>query len=336
MPTTETKLRRDTSTNITAATPADGEPFYDQTNKRLGVGDGTTAGGIPHASAADVQKQSFKYASAGGTANALTLTLAPALAAYAAGVTTVFKATANNTGSATININGLGTRNLRKMLDGALTTLAADDIVSGGIYELYDDGTQMQLINPSPRSASAGSFVLLSTQTASSSASIVFTSLLSSSYDSYEIHITNLLAASGTNALLGMRMSTNNGSSYDSGASYQHGASSLPWTPGSPTQANNASNGSVAGLWLHNPNISNSTSIATSLIVDLLNVNSAANYKDVISRGIIAGAHTSTLMGQYRSSTVVNAIEFKLYSASFAGSGNISTGTFRLYGKKNT
>ncbi len=47
MPTVELKLRRDVEADIDAMTPAEGEPIYDITNKRLRVGDGSTAGGTP-------------------------------------------------------------------------------------------------------------------------------------------------------------------------------------------------------------------------------------------------------------------------------------------------
>ncbi len=43
----ELKLRRDVEADIDAMTPAEGEPIYDITNKRLRVGDGSTAGGTP-------------------------------------------------------------------------------------------------------------------------------------------------------------------------------------------------------------------------------------------------------------------------------------------------
>ena len=43
----ELKLRRDVEADIDAMTPAEGEAIYDITNKRLRVGDGSTAGGTP-------------------------------------------------------------------------------------------------------------------------------------------------------------------------------------------------------------------------------------------------------------------------------------------------
>jgi hypothetical protein len=45
MTTTQLQLRRDTTANVGAITPAQGEPIYDATRKALVLGDGTTAGG---------------------------------------------------------------------------------------------------------------------------------------------------------------------------------------------------------------------------------------------------------------------------------------------------
>lgn len=87
------------------------------------------------------------YIAAGGTGDAITLTLVPALPAYVEGAVYNFKATATNTGAATININGLGAVNLRKGAAGS-TALGAGDITSGGVYSVMHDGTNAQLLNP--------------------------------------------------------------------------------------------------------------------------------------------------------------------------------------------
>lgn len=83
---------------------------------------------------------------AGGTADALTLTLAPAITAYAAPQLAYFKATATNTGAATVAINGLTTKAIQK--NGA--ALAAGDITNGRWYALLYDGTAFQLSDLSP------------------------------------------------------------------------------------------------------------------------------------------------------------------------------------------
>lgn len=146
MPATEFKLRRGTAAQMASFTGAQNEITHETDTGRLVLHDGVTAGGaFVIGNIADLQKSSGIYAIAGGTANALTLTLSPALAAYTAGVSVKFKASASNTGAATININGLGAKTIKKMRVGALSDLQADDIVNGSIYELIYDGTNFQL-----------------------------------------------------------------------------------------------------------------------------------------------------------------------------------------------
>src|SRR5262249_27461738 len=109
---TQTQIRRDTATNLNAATPASGELGYDTTNKRLVIGDGTTAGGNKVTMAKDHQNQTYVYPTVAGTANAITLTNSPAKTALAAGQKGTFKAGSNNTTGVTLNEDGLGAKNL--------------------------------------------------------------------------------------------------------------------------------------------------------------------------------------------------------------------------------
>lgn len=143
---TQLQLRRDTAADLGSSTPVVGEPGIDTTNKRLVVGDGVRAGGIPHVNFIDLQSQDFVYCTVGGTANAITLAVSAteaSLEAYIAGTSLWFKATADNTGAVTFNVDGLGVRNGKKFVDGAVVALEADDIRSGGLYNIVDDGTQL-------------------------------------------------------------------------------------------------------------------------------------------------------------------------------------------------
>jgi len=81
---------------------------------------------------------------AGGTGNALTLTLTPAPTAYAAGMSVRFLPAAVNTTAATININGLGVKNIYR----GTAPIGAFDLKAGHIYTLIYDGTQFQLFGP--------------------------------------------------------------------------------------------------------------------------------------------------------------------------------------------
>lgn len=143
----QVQIRRDTYTNLMSATPTEAELGFDQTNKRLIVGDGSTFGGIPHPNYVDVRNGVFNRGSVGGTANAITLTMTPPPISYQIGMELSFIATATNTTAATINVNGLGSRNIYKVLGSSVVITAAGDIVNGGAYKLYYDGTQFLLLN---------------------------------------------------------------------------------------------------------------------------------------------------------------------------------------------
>lgn len=143
---TQVQIRRDTATNLALATPALAELGYDQTNERLLVGNGVQVAGIPHASFNDARNGNFIRGTVGGSANALTLTMTPPPISYATGMRIGFIASSNNTGSATINVNGLGIRTMQKFSGSSLTNLASGDLVSGVYYEAVYTGTIFQLV----------------------------------------------------------------------------------------------------------------------------------------------------------------------------------------------
>lgn len=146
MTANQVQIRRDTAGNLATSTPALAELGMDTTNERIIIGNGSDTGGIPHVNYKDHINNTFSYAIAGGTANAITVALAKSPLAYAGGFRVQFKATATNTGATTININGIGAKNLQKYTAGTLGALVAGDIVNGGIYEAVYDGTQFQLL----------------------------------------------------------------------------------------------------------------------------------------------------------------------------------------------
>ncbi len=89
----------------------------------------------------------------GGSANAQTLTYTVAPAAYVKGDSYAFIAGFTNTGATTLNVNGLGAKNI---LVGS-TALTAGRITAGQAVAVYYDGTQFQLpaVNPSAPGLSA-------------------------------------------------------------------------------------------------------------------------------------------------------------------------------------
>lgn len=98
---------------------------------------------------AALQNDAVTYCDDTGLANAYVVTLPlaasqVAISTYTEGLHVPFKALNANTGSSTINVNGIGVKNITHY-DGS--PLIAGDIPALGIAELYYDGTQFQLIN---------------------------------------------------------------------------------------------------------------------------------------------------------------------------------------------
>jgi hypothetical protein len=142
---------KDGQTTITANLPM-------SNYRHTGVGNAVARS--DYAAAGQVQDGAFIWCgTAGGTADALTLTPSPAITAYAAGQVFRFIAGASpNTGAATVAVSGLSA----KAIQAYGAALAASQIVAGKIYQVAYDGTQFQLssINTVP-GTSANSLVQL-------------------------------------------------------------------------------------------------------------------------------------------------------------------------------
>jgi hypothetical protein len=76
---------------------------------------------------------------AGGTGNALTLTANSAFVSYASGLIVAFKAAADNTGAATLSVNSIGAKSIRKFTSTGETALDAGNIKQNNIYAVRYD-----------------------------------------------------------------------------------------------------------------------------------------------------------------------------------------------------
>lgn len=74
--------------------------------------------------------------------DAYAITPSPAISAYVAGQVFKFKAGTANTGAATLNVNGLGAKTIKKNVS---TDLATGDILVSQVITVIYDGTNMQL-----------------------------------------------------------------------------------------------------------------------------------------------------------------------------------------------
>src|SRR5690606_12051907 len=70
----------------------------------------------------------------------ITATANSAFSAYASGMVLAFKAANTNTGAATLNINGVGAKAIRKVTS-AEEALVAGDIAADGVYVVRYDAT---------------------------------------------------------------------------------------------------------------------------------------------------------------------------------------------------
>lgn len=143
---TQVQIRGSVAATQEARTLATRELDVNTTDKRISVHDGSTTGGIPHPNYVDIQNQEYTYGAASGT-DTITVSMAKAPGAYIAGQRFTFKAAATNTGSATLNVNSLGAKTIKKkdVAGGTIAALSAGDIISGGIYTVFYDGTDMLL-----------------------------------------------------------------------------------------------------------------------------------------------------------------------------------------------
>lgn len=322
------QFRRDTAANLAAVIPADGEPAYNTTDDRLHMGDGATNGGIPHLNFRDDIKSYFHYASTTGSANAYVLTLPFAPSSYTAGMRIRFKASFSNTGSATVNVNGLGAKTFKKVSSGALTALSSGDIISSLIYEAVYDGTDFQLFGFEMSGTTPG-LVLLATATASASSAIDFTSVMSSAYQAYKLILSDIrVATSGVD--LWLRTSTNNGSSFDSGASdynWTQNNFNLNGTPSFSPEADITD--SKIRLTDDTNQITNGAAEAVNGEINIYNCNSTVTSKFIEWKLRYKNSTTfyvSQGWGHRSATTDIDALRV------LASSGNLTSGNGKLYG----
>lgn len=213
-------------------------------------------------------------------------------------------------------------------------TLTADQVIIGAgttdvdVLAAGTDGDVLTIVTGVPTwqaPSGGGGLVLLEQHTASASASLDFTTCISSTYDDYLIELVNIVPATNTQQLR-MRMSTNAGVSYDSGNNYNWAR----W--GFDSGGGSTSGGSaVAFIQLGSQGVSNTASSGGAIGSLRLQPSTGSNQTGVIGdlSFYTTGASSFTkesIMGRYTPSTAVNAFQF------FFASGNIASGTIRVYG----
>jgi hypothetical protein len=168
----------------------------------------------------------------------------------------------------------------------------------------------------------SGALVLIEQHTASASASLDFTTWYSSTYDEYMIEIVSLVTS--TSAQPGFEMSTNGGSSYDTGNNYQ-------W------RSNYAYSGGVgldgadpaSRLNWRGASVTLSTEGAYNGTFRLYNPASASLWKAMTGQAMFidaSGLWLSNWCGVYESTTAVDAFRV------IPSAGTLTSGVVRVYG----
>jgi len=217
---------------------------------------------------------------------------------------------------------------------GAIARSAANLVTTSGVWLKGGvNNASMDSITTFPASFVDG-ITLISSQTASSSASISFTSGITSTYKAYKFVFVNMHPAS-TSVQFQFNMSTDSGSNYnvtktttmfvayhregdtEDGITYDTGrdlAQSTAFQPLSATISTTNSDDSVSGsLILFNP------SSTTYVKHYISNVNTSH---------VDPASHNNYSAGYGNTTSAVNAVQFKF------SSGNTDAGTIYMYGIK--
>ena len=98
----------------------------------------------------------MNYCEALGSGNVYACSLTPALTQYRTGGCYFVRVGTANTGAASLNLNGIGSRPLRKVVDGVFFDLVANELAVGQILHACYDGSIMQVQTPLLTASSTG------------------------------------------------------------------------------------------------------------------------------------------------------------------------------------
>jgi len=218
---------------------------------------------------------------------------------------------------------------------GSITRSLSNNITTGGVILPAGITNDSVSAVTSFANASGGTLVLLSTQTASNSATISFTTGLDSTYDEYIFKFIDINPATDS-AEFEFNMSTDSGSNYNVTKTTTYfqalvGENGADATLEYRTAQDLAQSTSFQTLFL---DLGNGADESLAGTLTLYNPSSTTYVKHFIytSNGYNGGNYTqNTFVAGYANTTsAVNAIRFQM------NSGNLTAGTIKLYGVKKS
>ena len=222
-----------------------------------------------------------------------------------------------------------------KIVDGTIANADVSSSAAIALSKLSTTGTASSsnyLRGDGAWTAVSSDYVLLATSTASSSASISFDGYFSSTYKNYQIIFSDVYPATN-NTVLYSRFRRSNADVTGSSYSFT-GPSAYVLNDNSSSGPSDNSQAGVNYIGVNSGNLSNSSNMQYNGTVNIFDPLSTSRYKSVnytMSNYTGDGnrIYTSFTYGTLRDSlAALSGITF------YYSSGNISTGTFKLYGIK--
>jgi hypothetical protein len=218
---------------------------------------------------------------------------------------------------------------------GSITRGLSNNITTGGVILPAGITNASVSAVTSFANASAATLILLSTQTASASANISFTTGLDSTYDAYEFHFINIHPATDA-AEFEFNLSTDSGSNYNvtKTTTYFEAYNNEAGSPNALEYVASRDLAQGTGFQVLMQNLDGSNDACGTGILTLFNPSSTTYVKHFISN--IQYAYDSDytinayISGYANTTSAVNAIRFQM------NSGNIDDGIIKLYGVKKS
>jgi len=218
---------------------------------------------------------------------------------------------------------------------GTITRSLANNITTSGVILPAGITNSSVSAVTSFANAAGGTLTLLSTQTASNSATISFTTGLDSTYDEYQFHFINVQPVSAGNYTFQFNMSTDGGSNYnvtktstfivayhneadtDAALTYDTGFDLAQSTSFQPISSGvgNVDESASGSMTLFNPS-------STTYVKHFISQTSS------LRRDAVYG-YTNYVAGYGNTTSAINAVQFKM------STGNIN-GDIKLYGVKKS
>jgi hypothetical protein len=216
---------------------------------------------------------------------------------------------------------------------GTITRSLANNITTGGVILPAGITNSSVSAVTSFANAPAGTLTLLSTQTASNSATISFTSGLDSTYDAYEFKFINIIPS--TEATFQFQGSTNGGSTYATTITSTSFRSIHDEADTVTSLAYRTSNDLAQSTSFQNINEAIGTDSDSNFVgnLELYNPSSTTYVKHFISRSqtMLINTYSSEqyTAGYFNTTSAINAIQFKMNTGNFSG-------IIKLYGVKKS